>query len=115
MDGKVRAQRSRGDSSLRSSGSSQGLGAGSATAAGPTYGTRTAAQAAGTASRATGLRAAYRLLQAQGLESGEAANLTAWLTGIPVRNHNWEINQVQALMFLRQMNDTGRFGATDGA
>ena len=115
MDGKVGAQRSRGGSSLRNSGSSQGLGAGSATAAGSTYGTRTAAQRAGAASRGTGLRTAYRLLQAQGLKSAEAANVTAWLTGIPVRNHQWQINQIQALLFFRQMNETGRFGATDGA
>ena len=115
MDGKVRAQRSRGGSSLRSSESSPGLGAGSATTAASTSGTRTAAQRAGTASRGTGLRAAYRLLQVQGLESAEAANLTAWLTGIPVRNHRWEINQIQALLFFRKMNETGRFGATDGA
>jgi hypothetical protein len=115
MDGKGRAQRSRGGTSLRSSGSSQGLGADSATAAGATYGTRTAAQQAGAASRVTGLRAAYRLLQAQGLESAEAANLTAWLTGIPVRNHRWKISQIQTLMFFRQMHETGRFGATDGS
>ena len=115
MDGKGRAQRSRGGSSLRSSASSQGRGAGSAIAAGSASGTRTAAQQAGTASRGTGLRAAYRLLQVQGLESAEAANLTAWLTGIPVRNHRWEIHQIQTLLFFRQMNATGRFGATDGA
>ena len=115
MDGKARAQRYRGGSSPRNSGSSQGLGARSAIAAAPTSGTRTAAERAGTASRGTGLRAAYRLLQVQGLESAEAANLTAWLTGIPVRDHHWEINQIQTLLFFRRMNEAGRFGATDGA
>jgi hypothetical protein len=54
-------------------------------------------------------------LQIRGLESAEAANLTAWLTGIPVREHHWDIRQIQTLLFLRRLNQTGRFGRTDGA
>ena len=81
---------------------------------GSTPGTRTASPRHGTTKR-PGVQAAYRLLQIRGLGSAEAANLTAWLTGIPVREHHWDIRQVQKLLFLRRLNEMGRFGKADGA
>jgi hypothetical protein len=44
----------------------------------------------------------------------EAANLTAYLAGIPVGDSQWTLKQINELLFLRQMNDTGHFGLHDG-
>ena len=63
---------------------------------------------------AAGLQATYRLLQTRGLEATEAANLTAWMTGLPVDQHRWGIKEVQNLDFLRRLKEQGRFGPTDG-
>ena len=60
-------------------------------------------------------RSTYRLLQMRGLAPGEAANLTAFLCGIPVAEAEWSLRQVNQLLFLRQLSLTGRFGANDGA
>jgi hypothetical protein len=59
-------------------------------------------------------RATYRLLQMKGLAPEEAANVTAFLCGIPVADVHWSLNQINQLLFLRQLARTGRFGATDG-
>jgi hypothetical protein len=60
-------------------------------------------------------RSTYRLLQMRGLAPAEAANLTAYLCGIPVAEADWSLRQVNQLLFLRQLALTGRFGAHDGA
>ncbi len=60
-------------------------------------------------------RSTYRLLQMRGLAPGEAANLTAFLCGVPVAEADWSRRQVNQLLFLRQLALTGRFGANDGA
>jgi len=44
----------------------------------------------------------------------EAANLTAYLAGIPVGEAHWTLKQINQLLFLRQMRQTGRFGDADG-
>ena len=44
----------------------------------------------------------------------EAANLTAFVSGIPVTNLHWSLRQVNQLLFLRKMAHTGRFGKKDG-
>jgi hypothetical protein len=44
----------------------------------------------------------------------EAANLTAYMAGIPVGEARWTLKQINQLLFLRQMQQTGRFGGTDG-
>jgi hypothetical protein len=59
-------------------------------------------------------RALYRLLQMKGLSPSEAANLTAFMCGLPATGHDWSLPQVNLLLFLREMNRTGRFGRTDG-
>jgi hypothetical protein len=44
----------------------------------------------------------------------EAANLTAFLHGLPTADLRWSLPQLNQLLFLRQMRQTGRFGPTDG-
>ena len=59
-------------------------------------------------------RSTYRLLQMKGLAPDEAANLTAFLCGIPVADVHWSLRQVNELLFLRELARRGRFGPTDG-
>ena len=59
-------------------------------------------------------RTMYRMLLFRGLEPAEAANLTAFMCGIPVLDQKWSIPEVNRLLFLRQLNRTGRFGSEDG-
>ena len=115
MDGQDRVRRLRGEPSPRSSGSSRGPGAGDAAGSGarPISRTRTGRRA-GVRIPPAGLQATYRLLQRRGLEATEAANLTAWMTGLPVHEHDWAIREVQGLVFLRRLTQQGRFGPTDG-
>jgi hypothetical protein len=51
----------------------------------------------------------------KGMAPEEAANLTAFIAGIPVGESNWTLRQVNQLLFLRRMQESGRFGDTDGA
>jgi hypothetical protein len=60
-------------------------------------------------------RATYRHLLLKGMEPEEAANLTAFIAGIPVGESQWTLRQVNELLFLRRMQESGRFGDTDGA
>jgi hypothetical protein len=48
-------------------------------------------------------RTTHRLLVMQGLDPAEAANLTAYINGLPVGGHNWSLPEVNRLLFLRQM------------
>ena len=59
-------------------------------------------------------RTTYRLLQMKGFAPDEAANLTAFLCGIPVADVHWSLRQVNQLLFLRDLARKGRFGAADG-
>jgi hypothetical protein len=59
-------------------------------------------------------RSTYRVLLMRGLSPEEAANLTAFLCGIPIDQVRWSLRQVNQLLFLRAMARTGRFGAMDG-
>ena len=56
----------------------------------------------------------YRLLLMKGLAPNEAANLTAFLCGIPVADVHWSLRQVNQLLFLRELARNGRFGPVDG-
>ncbi len=58
--------------------------------------------------------ATYRQLLMKGLAPDEAANLTAFLCGIPVADVHWSLRQVNRLLFLRELARTGRFGSADG-
>lgn len=44
------------------------------------------------------LKAAYRALLARGLEAGEAANLTAFLHGLPSADFHWTLPEVEAIV-----------------
>ena len=59
-------------------------------------------------------RTTFRLLLARGLRPDEAADLTAFLCGIPIAEVHWSLRQVNHLLFLRELARTGRFGAQDG-
>ncbi len=59
-------------------------------------------------------RAVYRLLQTKGLTPTEAANLTAFICGLPTTDLRWSLNQINQLLFLRQLRQTGRFDGNDG-
>jgi len=59
-------------------------------------------------------RSVWRLLQMKGMTPDEAANLTAFLYGLPTADLHWTLPQLNQLLFLRQMRQTGRFGDTDG-
>jgi hypothetical protein len=54
------------------------------------------------------------MLLFRGLEPAEAANLTAFMCGIPVLDQHWSIPEVNRLLFLRELNRAGRFGSDDG-
>lgn len=55
-------------------------------------------------------RTTYRTLLLKGMAPDEAANLTAYLAGIPIGDSNWTLKQINQLLFLRQMQRTGRYG-----
>ncbi len=55
-------------------------------------------------------RVTYRKLILKGMAPDEAANLTAYLAGIPIGDSTWTLKQINQLLFLRQMQQTGRFG-----
>jgi hypothetical protein len=59
-------------------------------------------------------RALYRALLLRGLRPNEAANLTAFLYGIHVGDHHWKLAEVNQLLFLRELQASGRFGDVDG-
>lgn len=59
-------------------------------------------------------RAVWRLLQMKGMTPDEAANLTAFLHGLPTSDLHWTLPQLNQLLFIRQMHQTGRFGGDDG-
>jgi hypothetical protein len=62
-----------------------------------------------------GTRATYRNLLLRGLAPEEAANLTAYLCGIQVGSQPWKLDEVNRLLFLRELQAAGRFGFHDGA
>ena len=60
-------------------------------------------------------RTVSRLLQMRGMSPDEAANLTAFLYGLPTADLRWSLPQLNQLLFLRQMRQSGRFGPDDGS
>jgi hypothetical protein len=60
-------------------------------------------------------KATYRTLLLRGLTPDEAASLTAFLCGIQVGSGRWHIDEVNQLLFLRELQIAGRFGSDDGA
>lgn len=60
-------------------------------------------------------REIYRSLLVRSLTPSEAANLTAYLCGIPVGRQPWKIHEVNRLLFLRDIYNAGKFRATPGS
>ena len=102
--------------SLRAAGSSSGPAVRSAAGSGSTIGIETSRRQ--TPSNQTlperPTRSTYRLLLLRGLAPDEAANLTAFMAGIPVGEATWTLAQVNRLLFLRALQRSGRFGERDG-
>lgn len=65
--------------------------------------------------RDTATKATYRHLLFKGLLPDEAANLTAFLCGLHVGAGRWTLTEVNRLLFLRRLAQTGSWGASDGA
>ena len=65
--------------------------------------------------RSLATRSTYRHLLLKGMAPDEAANLTAFMAGIPVGEAHWTLKQINQLLFLRQMRQTGRFGDGDSS
>jgi hypothetical protein len=63
--------------------------------------------------RSLATRSTYRHLLLKGMAPDEAANLTAFMAGIPVGDAHWTLKQINQLLFLREMRQTGRFGEVD--
>lgn len=59
-------------------------------------------------------RSTYRMLLMRGMAPDEAADLTAFMCGIPVGEVHWSLRQVNQMLFLRELARAGRFGALDG-
>jgi hypothetical protein len=47
------------------------------------------------------LKATYRALLARGLEAGEAANLTAFLHGLPSAGFHWTLAEIESILHHR--------------
>jgi len=88
------------------------LAAASAGGSGSSTGTTT--RPSTTSSHGVRTRATYRLLLLRGLAPDEAANLTAFVSGIHVGGAGWKLQEVNRLLFLRELNRSGRFGESDG-
>ena len=52
-----------------------------------------------------------RRLQLCGLSLVEATNLTAHLNGLPIVESGWTVRQIEHLLFLRSIVDSGRLEA----
>ncbi len=90
--------------------SAAGSGSSTSTAAQPTVtGRRPAPTTHDPATRAT-----YRLLLLRGLAPDEAANLTAYLCGLPVIDARWTLSEINRLLFLRDLARNGHWGTDDG-
>jgi hypothetical protein len=89
------------------------VAAGSAAGSG-SIDTRTPARRSETGQRPA-TKATYRTLLLRGLTPDEAASLTAFLCGLQVGSGRWHIDEVNQLLFLRELQIGGRFGANDGA
>ncbi len=57
---------------------------------------------------AESVRAAYRGLRAIGLSEAEASNLSAHLAGLGQARQGWQLREIERLLFIRVLVDTGR-------
>lgn len=57
---------------------------------------------------AESVRAAYQGLRAIGLSESEAGNLSARLAGLGHVRQGWRLGEIERLLFIRSLVDTGR-------
>jgi hypothetical protein len=57
------------------------------------------------------VRMTYRRLRIAGLSAREAGTLTAHLTGLPIVAGGWRVEEVERLLFVRELIRTGRMGS----
>jgi hypothetical protein len=50
----------------------------------------------------------------KGMTPAEAANLTAYICGLPTTDVHWSLKQINQILFLRAMRQAGRFDDVDG-
>jgi hypothetical protein len=105
--------RSRAVASWRAAGVDSAGGSGSSTFTAPKL-ARTARNPLPT-NHDPATRATYRLLLLRGLGPEAAANLTAYLCGLPVGEAHWTLAEINRLLFLRELARGGRWGLDDGA
>jgi hypothetical protein len=55
----------------------------------------------------------FRQLVSRGWDPIEAANLTAYLSGLPIGRQPWTLTEVMNLVFLRELNRWGRLERGD--
>ena len=104
--------RSRAADLPRADGVASADGSGSSTSTAPKPARTRRAQ--GPAMHDPATRATYRLLLLRGLAADEAANLTAYLCGLPVGEAHWTLSEINRLLFLRDLSRSGRWGVDDG-
>jgi hypothetical protein len=56
-------------------------------------------------------RVTYRRLRMAGLTTAQAGNLTAHMSGLRIARSGWTLQEVEGLLFVRSMVDTGRMGS----
>ena len=106
-----------GSRAISRPGSSSPLGAAASAAGSGLAPTRTTpkGQAQGSGPGAPATRHVYRLLLMKGMTPTEAASLTALICGLSSCDLRWSLKQLNQLLFLRRMRQSGRFGWEDGA
>jgi hypothetical protein len=65
-------------------------------------------EAAGTAAFDRSVRRTFQRLRLVGLSNSEAANLTAHLSGLRVGRQPWTVSEIERLLFLRVLVESGR-------
>ena len=101
--------------SPRGGSSSAALAVASVAASGSVIDTPNPAPAPRSATLKLGTRVTYRTLIMRGMAPDEAANLTAFMAGIPVGEGSWTLKQINELLFLRRMRETGKLNDWDAA
>lgn len=100
---RARGQSSRGDFSWRVLAAASAGASGSATAT-----PSTAATSPIRATPSVSPRSTYRNLIIRGMAPDEAASLTAFLAGLPLGQGSWTLKQINDLLFLRSIHESGR-------
>src|SRR6266496_2610307 len=77
------------------------LAGASAAASGSSTGTAQTSAVPTDSSPRVPTRSTYRMLLMRGLAPEEAANLTAFMSGIPVGEQTWKLKEINQLLFLR--------------